>query len=585
MSKQQIEFFEISQKQESGIRGHGSSHDEPERAGESTWFASPVVVKPTLNSNRLSRDEMNLAEFPLSVLSTRVSPGKKTLEFEDSVLDKNGHPVKRQWIITAADKFGLPTASDDEVLLGLLKISVDRGLNERKVYFTRYELLKTLNWSTEGRSYKRLTNALDRLSGVRIKASNSFYDNESKAFSTRNFGIIDEYEINSGKTQNPKPSFFVWSEVLHKSFSSGFIKKLDFDFFLSLESAVSKRLYRFLDKHFWYRARFQMNLFTLAHEKIGVSRTYKYPSSLRQQIDPAVEELVKAGFLSHVEYQGRGKATEIVFFAAPDHGRRSEKPKKGFIEKREEMTQGSLSHRTPAMTSNSAPVLQDIDGNTRRVAMDDAETLSSSSLEAQMYDEVCKRGVHPTQAVRLIRSIFEAGDEQRAIEIIQHFDNLVSEGSPRVSRNAPGFLFRALEKPQEFSLPRENVRGRQSLGRQSWQEGRADNYRHDNHQQFGTQPLNKAKGTSLAQRGGDTDLALQTEYLKQRKREISRLRGEVEPSILEKLEGEVRVALEKIKGLVTESGFEETVQHGVDEKIAKLCVVPTFDEWLRTRKR
>ena len=104
MSKQQIEFFEISQQQQSAIQ------DERDRAGESTWFTPPVVVKPALNSNRLSRDEMNLAEFPLSVLSTRVSPGKKTLEFEDSVLDKNGHPVKRQWIITAADKFGLPTA-------------------------------------------------------------------------------------------------------------------------------------------------------------------------------------------------------------------------------------------------------------------------------------------------------------------------------------------------------------------------------------------------------------------------------------------------------------------------------------------
>ncbi|MGA1191168.1 MAG: replication initiator protein A [Bdellovibrionota bacterium] len=581
MSKRQIEFFETSQKRESALHNHRRSHDEGLGEGESTWFTAPVVVKPALNSNRLSRDEMNLAEFPLSVLSTRVSPGKKTLEFEDSVLDKNGHPVKRQWIITAADKFGLPTASDDEVLLGLLKISVDRGLNERKVYFTRYELLKTLNWSTEGRSYKRLTNALDRLSGVRIKASNSFYDNESKAFSTRNFGIIDEYEINSGKTQNPKPSFFVWSEVLHKSFSSGFIKKLDFDFFLSLESAVSKRLYRFLDKHFWYRARFQMNLFTLAHEKIGVSRTYRYPSSLRQQIDPAVEELVKAGFLSHVEYQGRGQATEIVFFAAPDHGRRSEKPKKSFTENREDPPKDVLFQRMHSTTSNSTRIPRDAEGfrdtsyNSNHIIPQEGENRGTSSLEAQMYEDVCERGVHPTQANRLIRGIFEAGDEQRAIEIIRHFDHLVSEGSPRVSRNAPGFLFRALEKPQEFALPQENVRGRHS-----WKEGREDSHRANSNQQ-----ANYSKKTLVSQNGGDTDLALQTEYLKERKREIARLRGEVEPSILEKLEGEVRIALEKIKGLVTESGFEETVQHGIDEKIAKLCVVPSFDEWLRTRKK
>ena len=42
-------------------------------------------------------------------------------------------------------------------------------LRSRKVHFTRYELLKILRWTTEGRSYSRLQNALDRLSGVRIK--------------------------------------------------------------------------------------------------------------------------------------------------------------------------------------------------------------------------------------------------------------------------------------------------------------------------------------------------------------------------------------------------------------------------------
>jgi hypothetical protein len=137
---------------------------------------------------RVSRDEMNLAEFPLTVLSKRADPSVKTLEFHDYVKGKNGELINREWIITGADKFGLPTSSDDEVLLGLLKLTADDGLRNRKIFFTRYELLKILRWTTEGRSYTRLQNALDRLSGVRIKATNAFYDNESKLHSTRNFG-------------------------------------------------------------------------------------------------------------------------------------------------------------------------------------------------------------------------------------------------------------------------------------------------------------------------------------------------------------------------------------------------------------
>ena len=176
--------------------------------------ADAVPVATGANSSltplslKVSRDEMNLAEFPLTVLSKRADPSVKTLEFSDIVKGKNGEPLNRKWIITGADKFGLPTSSDDEVLLGLLKLTADEGVRSRKIHFPRYELLKILRWTTEGRSYTRLQNALDRLSGVRIKATNAFYDNETKLHSTRNFGIIDAYEINDGRDTHP--SFFTW---------------------------------------------------------------------------------------------------------------------------------------------------------------------------------------------------------------------------------------------------------------------------------------------------------------------------------------------------------------------------------------
>ena len=130
--------------------------------------SSAPNITHTTERKRISRDEMNLAEFPLTVLSTRSNPSIKTLEFQDAVTNKNGKTIKRKWVITGTDKFGLPTASDDEVLLGLLKLTVDDEISDRKVFFTRYELLKILRWTTEGRSYTRLQNALDRLEKVLV---------------------------------------------------------------------------------------------------------------------------------------------------------------------------------------------------------------------------------------------------------------------------------------------------------------------------------------------------------------------------------------------------------------------------------
>ena len=74
--------------------------------------------------NRMGRDEMNLAEFPLAVLADRVPHGCKTLVFEDRIWDRSRRRhVPRRLTISASDKFGLPTALDDDVIVGLVQLS------------------------------------------------------------------------------------------------------------------------------------------------------------------------------------------------------------------------------------------------------------------------------------------------------------------------------------------------------------------------------------------------------------------------------------------------------------------------------
>ncbi len=70
------------------------------------------------------RDELNFAEFPLASVSTSLPKGQKTLEFTDEIFDKaKNERVLRKLTITASDKYGLPTAMDDEVILGLIQLT------------------------------------------------------------------------------------------------------------------------------------------------------------------------------------------------------------------------------------------------------------------------------------------------------------------------------------------------------------------------------------------------------------------------------------------------------------------------------
>lgn len=533
----------------SSLADMAESTQEQSLGGFATEDA-PISVSAGAQANplpaKVSRDEMNLAEFPLTVLSKRADPSVKTLEFSDYVKGKNGELINRQWIITGADKFGLPTSSDDEVLLGLLKLTADDGLRNRKVHFTRYELLKILRWTTEGRSYSRLQNALDRLSGVRIKATNAFYDNETKLHSTRNFGIIDAYEINDGR--DTRPSFFAWSDVLFKSFQVGFIKKLDLEFYLDLQSAVSKRLYRYLDKHFWYRSRMQVNLFTLSHEKIGISRNYVYASSLRQQLEPALEELKEKGMLSDYEFVGKGKSTEIILVAA---------------------------HAPKKTISNTQEVRPATQGTTPGAVVANNDHTASGSCDAdQIARQLIDRGIAEKQARRLTAGQGSDG-LRRVTAIIAHFDTLVQSSSPLVSKSPTGFLYRAVERPFDFTLPGEKKTTQGDLGLRS--RGGDESSDEDN---FSTSsPRAKAARSGDRASRGDSKLNLEVAYLTARKVALDDILLRASESEVSELRQDVETALQKLRAHISPQRFSEAVQHGVEQRLLERHGFPDFDSW------
>jgi len=371
---------------------------------------------------------MNLAEFPIAVLSTRANKNIKTLEFTDQIKNTQGRLVERKWIITGADKFGLPTCTDDDVVLGLIKTSMNHGFKDRKVYFSRYELLKTLHWSTEGRSYKRLIKSLDRLSGVRIRSSNSFYDNSSKSYQTRNFGVIDAYEINDERiNKDRKKSFFIWSEAIFESFKAGFIKKIDLNFYFNLKCAASRRLYRYFDKHFYFRSSIEDNLQKLAFEKIGLSRNYKYISSIKQQLEPALDELCEKGFLSSYSFSGRGEATKIRVNS-------SKFQEKLPIDQIKETN----------LTNNSSSKILSENNN--------ESGYEKSAPPQELLSLLVKRGIHINQAKKLLtnRSV---SDLLKIPSIVSYFDTLVANKDKKISINPQGFLYRAVQYPNKFIVP------------------------------------------------------------------------------------------------------------------------------------
>ena len=513
--------------------------------------------KSSHNRTITSRDEMNLAEFPLAVLSTRVDTRIKTLEFTDYTKGPNNEMVERRWIITGADKFGLPTSTDDDVVLGLIRLSMEQGFREPKVHFTRYELLKALRWSTEGRSYHRLIKSLDRLSGVRVRSSNSFYDNSTKSYQTSNFGIIDAYEINDERASlsNETSSFFIWSEMLFNSFKSGYIKKLDLDLYFSLKSAVARRLYRYLDKHFYFKGVIDAHLLTLAFEKIGLSRSYKYVSSIKQQILPALEELVAMGFLLKYDFLGSGEATVLRCYS------NTENVSSKFIGNEKSENQQPQVMTGPLL---KVKIEEKVNSNNQ---------VEPNLKQNYLISILKERGLSGKQAQKLVFSHEEVAYGKMEL-IIEYFDFLVKSDDPKISKNPIGFLYRAMEFPFKIKLPREFQGNLERSKRLMRPEHKVVKTKKINDRHAVSKSVEKANEQALDPKERDR-------YNSYIQNELNCIMTRIAPAELGQLFAETENKMKTLKRILGEERFLEAVDGCVKDELRRRFRLPQFNEWLQ----
>jgi hypothetical protein len=340
------------------------------------------------------RDALNLVEFPLALLSDRSSKDQKTISFEDMIWDKGQRQqVVRRLTITASDQYGLPTALDDEVILGLLQLSKQDAFEHRRVPFTRYELLRILGWRDEGKSYKRLETSLKRWLGVTLYYERAWWDPHHKLWADKHFHLLDNlllYRRQSKRQPEDVSSYFTWNQEVFDSFQSGSLKQVDMDLYRSLSLPTSKRLFRFLDKRFYFSRSLTFDLKTFALEHIGLSRSYDC-SQIKRRLKPAIEELKKIGFLNAIDESDafcriRPGQWEISF------ARGSQKATK------------SISRTSP------------------------------------LGEALIARGVSAGMAKRLV------GEHQakHIDEKVQVFDRLRKDNDKRISRNPSGYLVRSI---------------------------------------------------------------------------------------------------------------------------------------------
>ncbi len=257
------------------------------------------------------RDEMNIAEFPITLLTDRAPRGLTKIEHKDRIFDpRTGKEITRRLIITAHEEYGLPTSIDDDIILALIQLTKQQNNFTRPdVVFTRRLLIELLGWVDKGRNYERIEMSLDRWASTYLRYENAWWDNEGRQWTSGGFHIIDSFKIRDGRAgkgrRDSLRSQVVWGTEFFKSCQAGFLKSLDYDLYIKLKYHPSKRMYRFLDKRFYHKPEWTFELRDFAIEHVGLSRTYRDAGKIKEKLGPGIEELEEIGFLEPLPREER----------------------------------------------------------------------------------------------------------------------------------------------------------------------------------------------------------------------------------------------------------------------------------------
>ena len=259
------------------------------------------------------RDEMNLADFPISALQ-RHQPSdadghkRDRLEFEATRYDLVTHQRVRQRVtLTSSSRDGLPTPADEHVILALLYVAKhSNNFADATVYFAPSQMFDVMGWAPNGRSYTRLRDVLRRLKSLTIRYENAWWDAAGRGYEEEvATGVISAYKIarqvSGPRTANTTPlSWATWTQQFHQSLLNGNIKRLDLDLFFRLKTPTAQRMYRFLDKRFYNTDSVAMDLIEFACGHVGLTESDNV-AILKRRLAPAVAELEEIGFLARLE--------------------------------------------------------------------------------------------------------------------------------------------------------------------------------------------------------------------------------------------------------------------------------------------
>jgi len=269
-------------------------------------------------------DEINVSQLSLISVQERIPA-----DFREWTVEHIDERRRYRVVCQALPEYGVPHGTDNDISAALINLFIEQGLpDEGTVTATPYLILQAAGLDTSGRYYDALGVSLKRLLTTNYFISEGWRDHPQRRWTTASFRYIDklEYTSASGEEQLDPTSILKihLPAELVRSVRAGYIKALDLAFMQSLRRPPTRALYRLLDARRYNPEdptvrvmSFEVGLMEWAQAcKIVSDR----PSLVERALKTAHDELIERGFLTAVNFHGRGqkKMIEYVFGTMAD---------------------------------------------------------------------------------------------------------------------------------------------------------------------------------------------------------------------------------------------------------------------------
>lgn len=288
-------FTGAGEEEAGGVQGNGGSngsHGTPSRGEGGGGFSF---------GGGMGQDERSIVKLPFTTLGKRAKSGRPD-ELRASWMGKgaDGSEKRLHKIVSANTKHGLPQYAAEQVYVALLGVTCRKSFSSRHLEVIPGDLIRTMQWVKNGKSYERLRRSLHQLASVYIE-TNALWNDQNKGYDEASFGILDGWRWEKGKGEKRRGVrsdvlTVTWNERLFNHFGSkARFKILDLQTYYALSSPLAQRLYRWVDEAIYPQGSIQIDLRHLAHNRLEISRNRRYKSKIMESLTPALEELSDEG--------------------------------------------------------------------------------------------------------------------------------------------------------------------------------------------------------------------------------------------------------------------------------------------------